>query len=133
MICRFCSKICKNKLSLSTHESKCPSNPDRVYVNGMTGKKAWNKGLSKETDQRIKRYAENLSTSMKGKSTWIWDDDARTKQSIRMKRAVQEHPESYSYDNVAGRVKLFDVQSSDGLTKVRGSWEYKVANHLNLK
>lgn len=42
LICKFCSKECKNDNSLRNHERLCPSNADRVYTNGMLGKKGSN-------------------------------------------------------------------------------------------
>ncbi len=42
LICKFCSKECKNKNSHSNHQRLCKENPDRVYVNGMLGKKGAN-------------------------------------------------------------------------------------------
>ena len=41
-ICRYCGSERKNKISLSQHEIKCPSNLDRNYQNGMLGKKGSN-------------------------------------------------------------------------------------------
>ena len=41
-ICRFCGSERKSKYSLGSHEYKCPSNSDRKYINGMTGKKGSN-------------------------------------------------------------------------------------------
>ena len=40
--CRFCGKECKNKLAFSNHERTCPSNSNRNYKNGMTGKQGKN-------------------------------------------------------------------------------------------
>lgn len=37
---------------------------------GATGGIAWNTGLTKETDDRVKRYAEKLKISMVGKIPW---------------------------------------------------------------
>lgn len=61
--CKFCGKECKNENSLRNHERCCPDSPDRNYKNGMKGKTAWNKGLTKETDVRVKKN----SLALKGK------------------------------------------------------------------
>lgn len=45
-ICQHCSKECPNPNSHRNHERTCPNNPSRIYKNGMTGKTAWNKGLT---------------------------------------------------------------------------------------
>lgn len=58
--CRFCGSERHNKNSLINHERLCPDNPDRVYRNGMTGKIAWNRGKTKETDPRILAQSEKI-------------------------------------------------------------------------
>lgn len=60
-ICKFCGKVCKNANSHRNHERLCPLNPDRNYVSHTIGHKGWNKGLTKETDERVKKYGETYS------------------------------------------------------------------------
>ena len=80
-ICQFCSKECHNQNSLRNHERLCKENSFRRFTsigNGEwpKGRPAWNKGLTKETDERVKHIAEG------------------TKQGIA--RAKIEHPEYYT-------------------------------------
>jgi len=68
-VCKFCGKVCKNANSLRNHERLCKENPERqesswIKFNHERG--AWNKGLTKETDERVKRIAEIFSTRYKG-------------------------------------------------------------------
>lgn len=69
--CQFCGKECKNNNSLRNHERLCKSNPERdvsnVYKDGFNnqGRNAWNTGLTKETDHRIREQSETLSTKYK--------------------------------------------------------------------
>jgi hypothetical protein len=61
-ICKYCGKECKNSNSLRNHERFCKSNPDRqespfVKYNKTKGD-VWNKGLTAETDERVKKYKE---------------------------------------------------------------------------
>lgn len=65
-ICKFCGKSCKNENSHRNHERLCPKNPDRKYVSHTIGHKAWNKGLTKDTDERIRKSAEIFSKRYKG-------------------------------------------------------------------
>lgn len=71
LICKFCSKECKNKNSLVQHEIRCKENPDRinVIVDGFNNKghECWNNGLTKETDDRLKSMGEKISNSLIGK------------------------------------------------------------------
>ena len=50
-ICKYCGKVCKNKNSLVQHEIRCKENPNRKYCI------AWNKGLTKQNDPRVAKYA----------------------------------------------------------------------------
>lgn len=42
LICKFCNKECKNDNSLRNHQRLCPNNLDRIYQNGMLGRKGSN-------------------------------------------------------------------------------------------
>lgn len=59
--CQFCGKECKNKNSLCNHERMCKQNPnhDVCYIDqyNKDGHPAWNKGLTKETNQSVLSYA----------------------------------------------------------------------------
>lgn len=66
LTCKYCSKLCKNRNSLVQHEIRCKNNDNRKIVNHkginnpMYGKKAWNYGLTKDSDIRIKKSSETL-------------------------------------------------------------------------
>ena len=57
-ICTYCGKSCKNDNSHRNHERLCPYNPNRHYVSHTIGATPWNKGLTKDTDYRVKEYAD---------------------------------------------------------------------------
>ena len=77
MNCRYCNKECKNKNSLVQHELRCNSNPNKIKSGNPDNFKTyqeklkngevrqWNKGLNKETDERIKRHADILKQTYK--------------------------------------------------------------------
>jgi len=70
-ICKFCGKLCKNANSLRNHERLCKANPDhqvtyfgmckvrRIYIS------SWNKGLTKETDERVRKSSETYKLHIK--------------------------------------------------------------------
>lgn len=62
--CQYCGKECHSKNSLLNHERLCKFNPNRVESNlkNLThkGHKAWNKGLTVETDERVKKQVEKM-------------------------------------------------------------------------
>lgn len=63
-ICKYCGKECKNSNSLRNHERLCQKNPGHqttvFQTNNPQKINAWNKGLSAETDARIKRLTESV-------------------------------------------------------------------------
>jgi hypothetical protein len=80
----------------------------------------------------VKSPQEWIDKAKKGVNEYWSKEENRQKQSERMKRVVLENPDSYSKNNVSGRVKMYEVYSPvDGLTKVKGKWELQVANYLN--
>ena len=64
LFCKFCGKECKNKNSLIQHELRCKQNPSRLNIpvnfNTRKGRVAWNKGLTKEIDERVARNGRSV-------------------------------------------------------------------------
>ena len=107
--CLYCEKLTEDYSCLTVHESMCPKNPSRG-----------DRSPSEETKKK-------LSLVIKGRKM---SDEFRLKVSEAMKRAILEHPESYTSSN-RGRVKQIIV---DGV-KLHGSWEatfYSWAKENNL-
>ena len=71
-ICKYCGRICKNLLSLKTHERLCKLNPNRGKINNNLEEynkrksageiTVWNKGLSKETDNRVLKQSRTIKS-----------------------------------------------------------------------
>lgn len=90
ILCHYCNKEfskygIKNHISI-VHEGKI----ERVAHFVKKGKPAWNKGLTKETDKRVKDIAEKTSIAQKGKSGHIPTDSDKKKISNGMKKAHSE-------------------------------------------
>ena len=86
---------------------------------------------SEERKKHISEKIKQLWENDRQRYTSIWTEEKRKQQSDIMKNVVELNPNSYSKENVSGRVKMYKVNSSHGLTKVKGTWELKVANYLN--
>ena len=103
--CKFCGKECKSLISLTQHERLCPKNQGRNYISYTRGHEAWNKGLTKETDERVLRNSNSLSKTLQKKvaegwlpgfaSSEFWTDEQRHIQSERKKSLYREHPEKH--------------------------------------
>ena len=67
LFCKYCGKECKNKNSLVQHEIRCKCNPNKCNMDitpregfNNKGRVAWNKGLTKETDDRVKNMVNHI-------------------------------------------------------------------------
>ena len=110
-ICKFCGKICKNANSLRNHERLCKLNPDHQespWTKFNKGHAPWNKGLTKETDERIKLYSERVSIALRESEAnkydhaAIWTEERCKEQSERKKKLYAEHPEKHPNRKLAG-------------------------------
>lgn len=71
--CKYCGKICVGRNSLRNHERLCRKNPERKLItyekcgpidgfNKSGTRIAWNKGKTKDTDERVLQYSCTLKT-----------------------------------------------------------------------
>lgn len=120
-ICK-CGKEFENIYSFSAHKGHCkicnPNAKSNRYKNGI----AWNKGLTKETDDRVKRYSEtnklnfilnNRIGSFKGKH-----HTEESKQKISKK---------LSMNNRGGRCKWYEYNGQ----KLQGTYELNLAKKFD--
>jgi hypothetical protein len=138
MNCLFCNKICKNENSLRNHQRLCKENPDRQLLHESA---AWKKAISNKKKSASNQYikAEKLGVpkpimseetrkklSDAGKKQ-VWDKEKRKKHSLIMSNAVKRNPDSYTKNNVCGRVKLYEYNG----IKLKGKWELRTAQWLD--
>jgi very-short-patch-repair endonuclease len=105
--CQFCGKICIGKNSLAQHERFCKNNPNRAESPFVKYNKekdhVWNKGLAKETDERLAKAAETLSKGYKSgriKPSNIGialSEEQKQKISKSRKKYLEEHPDQVPY------------------------------------
>ena len=88
MNCVYCGKECKNDNSLRNHQRLCKQNPNHQASNldrwNSIGR-AWNKGLTKETNISVAKYAKSL-TKIKPRWQTDVDDDGKIQQRYCNKR-----------------------------------------------
>lgn len=111
-ICKYCNRETESKISNSNHVRRCPGNPDRV--------------MEKLTDEGRKRISQ--ATIKQNKKQWK-DQEFRKKHKASMARAVKENPDSYTKNNVCGRVKILEYNG----VKLKGQWELRTAKWLDSK
>lgn len=90
-ICKYCSREFNSLRSLHYHENRCLNNPNRKYYT------AWNKGLTKQDDPRIVKYANTYKENYKKGKFKIWsygltkeNSSKINKLSIKVKETVDK-------------------------------------------
>lgn len=112
LICKFCSKECKNENSHRNHERLCPKNFSRVYTSGMLDKTSHKKGLTKETSEEIARQSKTIkdnyvSGKTKKPTGGMWTEEMRKRQSDWKIQLHIDHPELHPNRLLAGnRTKM---------------------------
>ena len=120
-ICK-CGKAFNQRQSVIAHKRWCLIHRDGVLPKGI-GKDTWNKGKTKETDERLKKAGQKISTSKTGKpGRKLSDREKQNLSAIMSERLVKGYADG-TRDQVGGYCKWFEV---DGV-KVQGTWEKRVA------
>ena len=129
--CRFCTREFTNVGARGKHEKTCQHNPDRVdqcggKLKGCTS--SWNKGLSKETDNRIKLLGEKISQTTKARHGRSHTPETKLKMS-QIKKALY----AAGWESTAGRCKKYDYESPiAGNIKVDGTWEIIFCKYMDF-
>jgi len=126
MNCEYCNRAFTVKSRVTVHSKSCSQNPNRIpgfwetdeYKQKQSKIRLSQPPLSEETRKKLSE------TAIKNQRT----PEYREKQSLRMKQAVLDHPESYSDKNIVGRSKHFEVNG----VRFNSTWEYIVAQYLDL-
>lgn len=138
LTCQFCGKECKNRNSLCNHERLCKENPDKQTITNPGGSKTkgripWNKGLTKDTDERVKRLSEILQKKYKS-GTWkisnpMDSPESRLKLSESMKAVYSNNPPKISGRCKQGWYKGFYCRSSWELAYLL----YAIDNNIEIE
>ncbi len=145
MNCKNCGKEI-NKFSKTGYCKKCyPSTEDAKKKNSIgvsrahkDGKypedcfgisRAWSKGLTKDTDERLKKWGENYSSLVK---------EGKLIPRSRGRKLTKEHREKISQSSAGGKngfvkTKYYDLfcPYENKFVKVQGTWELRYGIYLN--
>lgn len=141
-ICSFCGRLCKNKNSLKQHSVRCKLNPTPLLPPPKTD--SWYEAMARKkgttaSNQHTKaketgvpfvvsdETRRKLSEANKKRAESFWTPEQRAKHSEAMRKAVLENPDSYTKNNVCGRVKNIEYNG----VRLKGSWELEVAKWLD--
>lgn len=138
--CKYCGKICKNANSLRNHERLCKENPNHQvssiveYNIKNQGHPAWNKGLTKETDIRVKRYGETYRKRVKSGKIIPWirgktkeTDERIALSSKKISNSVNERVKRNEWHKSLGKKKRVEYKR----IMLDSSWEVIVAEYLD--
>ena len=140
MTCQYCNKEVKNKNSKTQHELRCKDNPNvRVDLRELFLKCRsipWNKGLTKETDIRMKNLSKSVSETFKnngikpiGISSTIKLENERRK---RISNTMKKNGISGGLREGSGRgVKTWYNSPIAGRVYLRSTYELKYAKWLD--
>ncbi len=133
--CQYCGKLYKTKVSLRQHEIRCKENPDKIKVKpsyGMLGKegKGSNQFLKAERLNQPKPVVseETRKKISEASKKRVWTTEQKSNHSKSMLKAVEDYPESYSVNNIIGRVKQIEYRG----ILLKGNWEVKTAEWLDF-
>lgn len=139
--CQYCGKLCK-LYGLKNHEKYCKENPNRIqikrkmseYKNGTYV--PWNKGLTKDTDERVAKNAKSISDSYSSGKSKSWckgltkeTDDRLAKLSKKVSDTINTKVENDTWHSSLGKVYHYDCNGYS----MHGSWELALAEYLNSK
>ena len=132
MICPYCKKEFETNLSLGCHKVRCSLNPNKKEWNSWRSTSCWNKGLTKDTDERIKKQSETFHSRVENGEIKIQGH----KHSIETKEILSKKRSEYlaSAENAGGfkDVGWYKIKNIKNIEYVvRGLWEYNVALKLN--
>ena len=128
--CQFCGRYCKNGNSLTNHERLCKENPNRQIIEPHQrgsyhkGEPAWNKGLTKYTDERIARASEVVKNYYKTHDGTFKGKHHSEETKLKLRSYALENESQKHF----GRHKNFIYKD----VNFQSSYELQVAQDLDL-
>ena len=113
--CKFCGKECKNTNSLKNHQTRCKFNPN-VKLIGFSSSEwkayiqsdaysPWNKGLTKYSDERVKRASINISKSSATHTGRASTFEKEVTRRQRISDSMRKNPKAGGLRHGSGRGK----------------------------
>ncbi len=125
--CPYCEKIYTKKGICThiwrTHGDGITHDPNIGYKDDRI---VWNKGLSKELDERVKQYSDSIKSTVTKKV-----EDGTFKPNTASEEYLKKLSEEQSKRNRGGRTKWFRFEKNGGqIVNLQGTWEVRFAKIL---
>lgn len=150
MICQYgCNQEAEyeqknGKWCCTLHPTNCPAVKEKIvsklklaHENGKYENRnwvSWNKGKTKETDERVKRNGENVSKSYKNGNFINWqtgktkeNNESILEQSKKISKTVNEKIKSGTWHLSFSKRRIHEYKG----IKFNGTWELKYAKYLD--
>ena len=135
--CQFCGKTCKNRNSLCNHERLCSANPNR-QTNGSGLEKfnrerennnvvSWNKGLTKDTDERVAAYGEKISQNIRTNGAYFTGKCLSEEHRQKISNTVKNKVLNNEWHVSLARKMHHNYKGAD----LHGTWELAYAKWLD--
>ena len=123
--CNICGKEYCQK-GMASHIWRMHTEIGKNHKPAKEGAEAWNKGLTKESNEIVAKYAKTIKKKY---------DSGEIKPNFLGKKHTEETRkkigEKLSKNNNGGRCKWYSFKRKNGeITKVQGTWEYRFASIL---
>lgn len=127
--CKHCLKTFSSSSGRALHEIQCDENPERVY---RKTNYSWNRGLTAETDERVRKGADKLKISAQRPGHGQCKNPEKEAER-RAKISQKMRDKGFGgYRENAGRSKKFRVVDSYGNpTTLQSSYELRCSELLN--
>lgn len=145
LFCQYCGKQCKNLNSLKQHEVRCKKNPNAISVRDNFSEYRlrcqsnnllcipWNKGLTKDTDDRVKKYGDtNHNRYAKGEIK-SWCDGLTKETDDRIKKYASKISDTISNKIENGEWHCQNRQRIEYKDSIFDStWEFEFVKFLDF-
>lgn len=119
----------------ANHSRWCDKNPKVAEYKDKLSKArdakssvAWNKGLTKDTDERVAKYGKTNSDKLQSGEASVWNKG--TKMSQNQKDKISETQRKNNYERVNKNTQPYTTIDGD-MVMLDSSWEVKVAKELD--
>ena len=119
--CPYCNKIYKS--GITTHILRKHLKPELYKIKHGD---PWNKGLTKETDERVRKIGETFSKYRSGVNSPWYGKHHKEETKLKISKKL-------SQNNKGGRCKWFQYEKKNGIIyNLQGTWEVRFAKVLDI-